>query len=152
MTLPMARPARPTYARALRRWDPFTELEGLYDQMDQLMRSITSEAPMSIAPTDVEETDDAYLVELDIPGVKKDDIDVEVRENALRVTGEIKERERAGVLRRKNRPVGKFEYVVALPGDVDRDQVEATLHDGVLMVRLAKAAKSQAKRIEVKES
>ncbi len=152
MTLPITRPARPTYARSLRRWDPFTELEGLYDQMDQLMRSISSEAPLTVAPTDIEETDDAYIVEIDIPGVKRDQIDVEVRENTLRVTGEIKERERTGVLRRRNRPVGTFEYVVALPGDVDRDQVEATLHDGVLAVTLHKAAKAQSRHIEVRES
>lgn len=152
MTLPITRPARPTYARSLRRWDPFTELEGLYDQMDQLMRSISSEAPLTMAPTDIEETDDAYIVELDIPGVKREHIDVEVRENTLRVTGEIKERERTGVMRRRNRPAGSFEYVVALPGDVDRENVEATLHEGVLSVTLHKAAKAQSRHIEVKES
>jgi HSP20 family protein len=130
-------------------WDPFSELEGLYDQMGQLMRNVAGDMPTT-AVADVEETDDGFTVELDVPGVKREDIDVEVRQNQVRVTGEIKERERTGMLRRRSRPVGRFDYVVALPGEVDPDKVEASLSDGVLTVRLGKAAHSRPRHIQIK--
>jgi HSP20 family protein len=82
--------------------------------------------------------------------VKPGDVNVELRENLLRVTGEIKEKERAGILRRRSRRVGNFEHLVALPGEVDPNQVEAKLADGVLQVRVRKSAGSQPRRIEVK--
>lgn len=149
MALPTVRSARPSTAAITPRWDPFSELEGLYDQMGQLMRSVVGEVPTAAA-ADIEETDDEFVVELDLPGVKRDDVDVEVRQNQLRVTGEIKERERTGLLRRQSRPVGQFDYLVAVPGEIDPDKVDATLTDGVLTVRLGKAARSRPRHIEVK--
>jgi HSP20 family protein len=81
-----------------------------------------------------------------------DDVNIELRDNEVRITGETKEKERTGVLRRQTRRVGQFEFVVGLPGDIDPDKVEASLHDGVLTVRLGKAAASQPRQIEVKET
>lgn len=86
-----------------------------------------------------------------MPGVKREDVNIELRANEVRITGEMKEKERTGVLRRQTRRVGQFEYIVSLPGDIDPDKVEAALHDGVLTVRLGKAAASQPRHIEVKE-
>jgi HSP20 family protein len=148
MTFPAVRHTRPSTA-VTRWWDPFSELEGLYDQMGQLMRNVAGDMPTT-AVADVEETDDGFIVELDVPGVKREDVDVEVRQNQVRVTGEIKERERTGMLRRRSRPVGRFDYVVALPGEVDPDKVEASLSDGVLTVRLGKAAHSRPRHIQIK--
>src|SRR3954471_7866935 len=108
----------------LRRWDPFQEFENLYNQ---LVQNVASEAPAMPAIADIEETDDAYVIDLDLAGVSRDDLTVDVVENQLRVTGEIKEKERTGVLRRQNRPVGSFEHVIALPGEVDPEKVDATL-------------------------
>lgn len=147
MTLPMVR-SRPS-TLTTRRWDPFSELEGLYNQMDQLMQSVVG-GPATLVPADIEELDDAFLVEIDMPGVKREDIDVEVRHNTLRITGEIKERERKGMLRRQSRPVGHFDYVVAIPGDIDPEHVEASLAHGVLTVKLGKPAQSRPRHIEVK--
>ena len=84
--------------------------------------------------------------------MKKEDVNIELRDNEVRVTGEIKEKERSGVLRRQTRRVGQFEYIVTLPGDIDPEKVEASLHEGVLTVRLGKAAASQPRQIEVKEA
>jgi HSP20 family protein len=148
MTLPAIRPTRPTATMA-RRWDPSYELEGLYDQMSQLMRGLWGEAPAAAA-ADVEETDDEFIVELDLPGVQRHDIDVEVRQHHLRVTGEVKARERKGLLRRQSRPVGQFDYLVAVPGEIDPEKVEASLSEGVLTVRLGKPAKSKPRHIEIK--
>ena len=64
---------------------------------------------------------------------------------------EIKQKERTGILRRQMRRVGQFQYVVALPGDIDPEHVEASLHDGVLTVRLPKAAASHPRQIDIKE-
>jgi HSP20 family protein len=149
MALPTVRSARPSTTAITRRWDPFSELEGLYDQMGQLMRSVVGDMPTAAA-ADIEETDDEFVVELDLAGVKREDVDVEVRQNQVRVSGEIKERERTGLLRRQSRPVGRFDYLVAVPGEIDPDKVEATLTDGVLTVRLGKAARSRPRHIEVK--
>src|SRR5919197_504492 len=149
MTLP-ARFTRPLATRSSRRWDPVSEMEGLYERMSDLMQNLTGDLPMMSPVADIEETDDAFIVELDVPGVKSDDVNVEVRDNALRVYGEIKERERVGMLRRRNRPVGKFDYIVTVPGEIDAEKVDATLSDGVLTVRLGKPAKSQPRRIAVK--
>jgi HSP20 family protein len=131
------------------------EIEDLQDRMGQLMDGLFGLAPtiavrMPMAPADIEETDDAYVVDLDLPGVQPGDINLEVRENELRVTGEIKEKERKGILRRQTRPVGQFEHVIALPGEVDPDKVEAKLHDGVLTVRVPKSQARQPRRVEIK--
>src|ERR671921_931425 len=144
-----------------RRGDPLAEFEQLQEQMGQIINSFlrgeqnlggASQAPFWLPAADLEEMDDAYVLELEVPGVRKDDVNIEVRDNEVRVTGEIKEKERTGVLRRQMRRVGQFQYVVALPGDIDPEQVEASLHDGILAVRLGKAAASQPRQIEVRES
>jgi HSP20 family protein len=141
-------------------------VEELQDRMGQLMQRFAwpqfgaglgfgaglRQASPWMAPVDIEETDDAYIVELDVPSVRHDDIQLELRENTLRIFGETKERERVGVLRRQTRQVGQFEYMVALPGEVDPGKVDATLHDGVLTVRVGRAAASRARRIEIKSS
>ena len=66
------------------------------------------------------------------------------------ITGERKEKERVGVLRRRTRSVGRFEYDIQLPGDIDEDGVTASLSDGVLTVRVPKATNDRAHRIAVK--
>jgi HSP20 family protein len=142
----------------MRRSDPLREIEDLQDRMGQLMEGLFGLVPSAIgvrlpaAPADIEETDDEYIVELDVPGVDPTEINMEVRENELRVAGEIKQKERKGIMRRQMRRVGEFEHAIALPGEVDPNQVEATLHDGVLTVRLKKSQAHQPRRVEVKSA
>lgn len=146
MTLPtLRRPQTPM----LRRWDPFTELESLYDEMSRIMERFTGEMPM-VPPADIEETDDSFIIEMDVPGVKREDLTVEVRDSQLHIRGEIKERESKGVWRRKSRPSGTFDYLVSIPGEVDPEKVEATLNEGVLGVRLGKAEHAKPRQIEIK--
>jgi HSP20 family protein len=127
------------------RSDPVLQMEDLQDRMGQLMDGLfglvppTVAARLPMAPVDIEETDEAYVVELDLPGVTPEDLYVEARENELRVAGRIRERERQGNLRRQLRPVREFEHVIALPDGLDPNRVEAKLSDGVLTVRLARA-------------
>src|SRR5262249_40265972 len=108
-------------------------------------------APVWVPPVDIEETDDSYVVEMDLPGVRTEDINVELRDNdELRITGQYPERERMGVLRRRTRRSGQFEYDVVLPGEVDPEKIDAMLENGVLTVRLAKSASAKARQIAVK--
>lgn len=156
MTVTVARPSRLAMTQG-RRTDPFREVEDLQDRMSQLIDGLFG-VPSAVAVrvpgwqtlADIEETDDAYIVDLDLPGVRAEDITVEVRENELRVSGEIKEKERKGVLRRQTRRLGQLEQVVALPSEVDPDQVEARLAHGVLTLRLGKSRARQARRVEIK--
>jgi HSP20 family protein len=147
--------------RPARRWDPVREMEDVYDRMGRLMQDFFGDSTPATAavrlpewttPVDIEETDDEYIVEVDVPNVKREDINLELRDSELRISGEIKERERTGILRRRSRRVGQFEHVVGLPGEIDPDRVEATLDNGVLTVRLGKAGGTQPRRIEVKGS
>jgi HSP20 family protein len=137
------------------RWDPVREFEDLYTQMGRLMG--TAFGPPGGAGTrwvplaDLSETDDAYLVEVDLPGVKSKDINIEVVGNELLITGEVKQSEQKGLLRRKQRRVGEFELRVALPHEVDADRIEANLAEGVLTVRVPKGETAKARRIKVTE-
>jgi HSP20 family protein len=99
---------------------------------------------------DIEEEDHAYVLELDVPGVKREDVNIELVGNELAVTGEIKERERKGALRRKTRRTGRFEYHVRLPNQVDASKIEASLDHGVLTVRVPKSERAQRQKIEIK--
>jgi HSP20 family protein len=69
---------------------------------------------------DIVETDSAYVIEVELPGVRREDVDVNLNGNELVVTGEVKERKREGLFRRRTRRVGEFELRVTLPGDLRR--------------------------------
>jgi HSP20 family protein len=136
---------------SLGRWDPFREFEDLYTQMGRWMDSLTGEIDRDTwAPlADVSEADDAYTVEIDVPGVRREDIDIDLVGNELVVTGELKEKERVGLLRHRTRRTGRFSYRVALPDRVDTDKVEASLNDGVLTIRIPKSEAAKPRRIEI---
>ena len=152
MALPVRR--RQSSPQPLQRWDPFRELEYLSERMAQLVRGTNGESDGAEAAwsplADITETDDAWIIEADLPGVDADHVNVELRDSELAIWGELVEREREGVLRRRTRRVGQFDYRVTLPGQADPDQVEATLHDGVLTVRVPKPEQARPRRVEVK--
>ncbi|GAA2396572.1 Hsp20/alpha crystallin family protein [Dactylosporangium salmoneum] len=104
------------------------------------------------APVDVEETGDAFRIELDLPGVAAHDVQIELRESEIRVFGTFGERRREGMLRHHARRTGEFEYLIALPGGVVAETVTADLDGGVLTIVAPKARGQQARRIELKPS
>jgi HSP20 family protein len=142
------------------RWEPLSEFEQVADRMRRLLEQTFGGFGLS-APTtekggwaplvDLEEHDDAYVVEADVPGVKPEDVDVELVGNELMISGEIKEKERKGTVRRQSRRTGRFDYRVSLPTHVDSEKVEAKLSDGVLQVRVPKSERAQRRRIEIKK-
>ena len=152
MALPVRR--RDTAPQPIQRWDPFSELEGLQEHLTQLIQRPSDGdggAPF-IPMVDIEETEDAWIVEADVPGVKPEDVNVEVRGSELAISGEIKEREREGILRRRTRKTGEFDYHITLPGDADAENIEAELRDGVLTVRIPKPEQERPRRVDVRST
>jgi HSP20 family protein len=156
MPLPVRRREGQRQAMPVQRFDPFRDLQDAEERISQLMDSLWSGAGALapavgwVPPVDLEETEDAWIVEAEVPGARREDINVEVRDSELAITGEIKEREREGIIRRRTRRTGRFEYRVTLPGQVNPDQVEARLHEGVLTVRIPKPAEARPRRVDVK--
>jgi HSP20 family protein len=156
MALPVQRTENaPRRAQQPQRWEPFRELEQLHEQMGRLMEDVWSPGGGGNGGTwiplaDIEETDDAWVIEAELPSVNRDDINVELRDNELVISGEIKEKERKGVLRRRTRRRGEFEYRVTLPGHPSEEGIDANLHDGVLTVRVPKAEQERPRRIDVR--
>ncbi|MDV7243162.1 MULTISPECIES: Hsp20/alpha crystallin family protein [Rhodococcus] len=97
----------------------------------------------------VEETADSYVVEAVVPGVPRENIDVNLSGNELSIEGEITERKRVGLIRHQTRRTGQFRYRATLPREVDGDKVAASLEDGVLRVEIGKAEPERARRIEI---
>jgi HSP20 family protein len=142
------------------RWEPIGDLERATERMRRLLDQTLggfglpalADAAMWSPPVNIEERDDAYVIEAELPGVDRKDINIDLVGNELTIAGEIKEKEREGILRRRTRRVGRFEYRVLLPDQVDSESVEAQLRDGVLTVRVPKSERAQRRRVEVKPS
>jgi HSP20 family protein len=135
-------------------WRPFREFEDLYAEMDRLAQSVlgglTGDGAWSPA-ADVVETDSAYVIEVELPGVRREDVDVELNGDELVVTGEVKERKREGLFRRRTRRVGRFEFRVTLPGYRRDGDIEASMSGGVLTVHVPKAESAKSSKITVRE-
>ncbi|MFP4514279.1 MAG: Hsp20/alpha crystallin family protein [Acidimicrobiales bacterium] len=129
------------------RWNPWGELDRVQRELAGLLDAQWNDGFTPLA--DVEEAPDAYLIEIELPGVSRDQVEIEVSDRHLSVRGERKEKERVGFLRRRERIVGRFSYDLTLPEDLDQDGVEASLTDGVLTVRLPKIQGSTPRRIEI---
>jgi HSP20 family protein len=138
------------------RWEQAREFDQVAERMRRILEDTFGDARLIPALAawspfvDIEEKDDAYVLELELPGVKREDVDIEIVGNEIMISGEIKERERQGVVRRRTRRTGRFEYVAALPDNVDGDRVEAHLEGGVLTVRVPKSERAHRRKIEVK--
>ena len=154
-------PERRRTGDSTQRWEPFRDLEQVSERMRRLLEQtfgadelaqFVSATTAWVPSVDIEEQDDAYVVEAELPGVKRQDVNIELVGNELTVTGEIKEKERKGVVRRRTRRTGHFEYRVLLPDQVESDKIDANLKDGVLTVRVPKAEKAQRRKIDVKSS
>ena len=143
---------------ATERWEPLTELEQMTERMRRMLEQTfsgfgwspqLSERAGWSPLVDLEESDDAYVVEAELPGVKREDVNIELVGNELAITGEIKEPERRGTVRRQSRRTGRFSYRVSLPSHLDPETVEAKLADGVLKVTVPKSERAQRRRIEI---
>jgi HSP20 family protein len=153
MAMPQVRRSR---GRNLTVVNPTREFEDIYDRMGQLMNLAFGLAPVDVAEgpwiplADLSETDDAYVVEVDLPGVNRDLVDIQLQDRELVITGEVPESEQKGRRHRRSRRTGRFEFRTYLPGDVNADAVNAQLSNGVLTVTIPKSQEAKPRQIEIK--
>ena len=146
--------------RGLPQWDPFAQIPSLQQEMDRLfsqyLRRIGREeealAPGAWAPVvDIYETDEKMVIKAELPGLKKEDIDIEVRDNTLTLKGERKfEKE----IKQENHhrvewAYGSFQRSLPLPSTIKQEAIEATFKDGILEVSLPKAEETEPEQIRI---
>ena len=141
----------------IRRWEPFAGLERLRDEMDRLFEGFFPArwgwgrrrgTGVRVPAVDLRETDSGVVLKADLPGVKKDDLSVEVTPEAVTLkgeSGEAKEEKREGYYCCE-RAWGSFERVVPLPVEVKADQAKAKFADGVLEITVPKTQAVKAKQ------
>lgn len=135
------------------RYDPFNELDDMFKGLFvRPMRFDLDVGPQMRMKIDVSKADDTYSVKADIPGVKKDDIQVSVDGNEVTISGEIKketEEKKGEEVLRSERYYGKISRSFTLPSDVDESKVTAKYADGVLKLSLPVKAAAKSKKITV---
>jgi HSP20 family protein len=141
----------------LTRWDPFSEMLSLRDAMNQLFEesfvapSFTRRGQGFVPALDLSETDDAFLVEATVPGLKPEDLEITVENNVLTIKGEMRQEteDRKRNYHRVERRYGQFQRTIALPSTVKADQIQASLSNGILRLEIPKAEEVKPRRIAV---
>jgi HSP20 family protein len=129
-------------------WPGFGRLSNLQDELDRLFESpLTGWAPA----LDVHEDKDNFVVNTELPGLKREDIEVSLQDGALVISGERKTEEKRmeGELHRQERFYGKFRRALTLPAPIAADKVKAQYKDGILTITLPKAEEAKPKKIDV---
>ena len=145
----------------LTRWNPFRDMEEIFDRFDRSSgrlpaRSEGSQELMTIADwapsVDVSETDDEYLIKVELPEVRKEDVKVTIHDGVLTLQGErkLEREEKNKKYHRVERAYGSFARSFTLPENVDGNSVKATNKDGMLYLHLGKTEETKPKSIEVK--
>lgn len=145
---------------ALIRWDPFREISTLQERMNRLFSEVARRSPVAeeeiiqgawIPPVDIFETGDSIVIKAELPGISKEDITLEVKENTLSIKGEKKfEKDvKEESYHRVERSYGAFQRAFSLPGTVQQDKVKAKFRDGILEVTIPKAEEAKPKQIKV---
>jgi len=133
------------------RYDPFGDLDDLFKGF--MLRPVRMEQQAPQIKMDVKETDDAYMVHADIPGVKKEDIKVDIEGNMVSISAEVKqekEEKKGERVIRSERYYGSVSRSFSLAHDVDDSKAQAKYADGVLELTLPKRAGAKANKIVVK--
>ncbi len=102
------------------------------------------------APVAIWDDDSHVYVEVEIPGLSGEDVEVVAHQGTLRIAGERKPTDEGRNYWYNERTFGRFERVISLPDLVDADSIEAQMHDGVLSVTLSKRPEAQPKRVAIK--
>ncbi|GAB6078022.1 Hsp20/alpha crystallin family protein [Hydrogenobaculum acidophilum] len=137
-------------------WNPFSELEKVKAEFDNLFQNLLptvySGTDMAVVPAiDIYETDKEVVVKAEVPGVKKEDIEVSVKDNVLYIKGEKKEEkeENTEAVHKVERVYGKFERMITLPQNIKTQEAKAEYKDGVLEIRFPKKEESQSTKIDI---
>jgi len=143
------------------RWDPFRELEDMSDRLNRVFgrsqaRSDSGRERMTVSewtPTvDISETEREYVIKMELPEVKREDVKVTVEDGVLTIQGErrLEQEERGKKYHRVERSYGAFVRSFTVPDKVDEGKVSAEFRDGMLNLHLPKSEKAKPKAIEVK--
>ncbi len=140
------------------RWDPFSDMVSLQEDMNRLFsdfwgrgrgRGITDGfwAPL----VDLEETKDEVVVKAEIPGMRKEDIKLQVSGDTLAIMGERRQESETKdrTYHRIERSYGKFQRVIGLPAEVQGGKARASYENGVLVIHLPKTEESKPKEIAI---
>jgi HSP20 family protein len=146
MYLTMSKPRIPFGALA-------SNIDRCFDEMFA-GRPLTESEIGWVPRADIHETQNEFIVELDLPGVEKNDVKVKFEEDTLIVTGERKyeSKEEDKNFHRVERIYGSFTRSIAMPKDVQADKISANFKNGVLEITLPKAEEVKPKEIEIKVS
>ena len=143
-------------------WNPLHDLLSLQDRMNRLFEDATQRRAGDADPrdeiekadwfplADVYETEDAYVIALDLPGIDRGSLDVSIDENRLTIKGSRPEVQRDN--HRDECPRGRFLRTFSVPASVDQSAIKADYKDGVLEVRLPRRAERKPQRVEIKVS
>ena len=145
------------------KWDPFRELEDVTNRLNRifgqsLARSESGQNMLAVADwapsVDISETDSAYLIKGEIPGVKKEDVKVTIQDGMLTIQGERKQEkeEKGKKFHRIERSYGSFVRSFRVPDDADENSVKAEFKDGMLNVTLPKSEKAKARAVNISVS
>lgn len=131
----------------------------LFDEMDRVLNdwsratASSMDRPRNFEPLcDISETDEHYLMSVDLPGMKKEDIKIEAIDNVLTLSGERKREysDTSGKIQRYEKSYGTFQRRFALPTSVEASKVEARYEDGVLELYLPKSEAAKPRQIDIK--
>ena len=135
------------------RWQPFGEFADLHERLDRLFERMSNGGSQPALPAvDVIRGDEEIVIRTDMPGIKVDEVKIEVEDDVLTVSGEHKEEkeEKKEDYLRRERSYGSFSRSLTLPPGVDAEAIEATSHDGVLEVKVPLPKESRKKAVEIK--
>jgi HSP20 family protein len=139
-------------ATGLTRWRPFAELEDLRGRIDRVFADLENgEGRRWNLALDVIERDDRYVVRADVPGIKPEEVKIEVEDGVLTVSAEHEEtdEEKKENYVRRERHYGSFSRSVTLPKGVTAEGVEATCHDGIVEVSFPKPKNEEHKAVTI---
>ncbi|MCI5227608.1 MAG: Hsp20/alpha crystallin family protein [Candidatus Electrothrix sp. AX2] len=138
-------------------WDPFREMEALLNTYTMpTRRQATAEERVNLetgdwAPVvDILETENDFVLKVELPGVEKDDVTVSIDNRILTIKGEKKRDDKEGKVHRTECRYGSFVRNFTLPQDVDTNKVEAACKNGILSLKLNKMEQAKPKQIEIK--
>jgi HSP20 family protein len=136
--------------------DPFEELHRMRQQLDQLFEDTAAprqRVSAGVYPLiNLTEDKNSFYVRAELPGVKGEELDIQVTANNLAISGErkIDAEEEGAKYHRREREAGIFSRMIGLPGDIDSDKVDAKMENGILTIVVAKAEAAKPKQISVK--
>jgi HSP20 family protein len=123
------------------------------DIMDEFFSDAVATRQNTFAPSiDISETDKQYMIDVEVPGMKKDDIDLNIENNTLTISGERKfeKKEDNKQYHRVESHYGSFSRSFTLPDNVKVDSISATYNNGILNVTVDKSEQQMKKQIKIK--